>query len=127
MVAYLRLQTGGLALPRDEDNVEGLPFVFVADEAFGLGPHLMRPFPQRTLTPERRVSNYRLARARRVVKNAFMIMARRFCLFQTAIHMADYKLNTVIFPVAFFRFFCAGIQRPTFQTFGLRPDNHLRT
>ncbi|XP_040197540.1 uncharacterized protein LOC120930419 [Rana temporaria] len=36
-----RLQDEDLALPPDADNVEGLPFVFLADEAFGLGPHLM--------------------------------------------------------------------------------------
>lgn len=93
---YRRLQTGGLELPPDEDNVEGLPFVFLADEAFGLGPHLMRPFPQRTLTPERRVFNFRLARARRVVENAFGILASRFRLFQTAIHLAEYKFNSVV-------------------------------
>ena len=87
----------------------------------------MRPFLQRTLTPERRVFNYRLARARRVVENAFGIMARQFRLFQTAIHMADCKLNTVILPAAFFLILGTGIQRHTFQTLGLRPDNHLIT
>ena len=94
---YDRLQTGGLALPPDEDNVEGLPFVFLADEAFGLGPHLMRPFPQRTLTLERKVFNFRLSRARRVVENAFGILTNRFRLFLTAIHLAEYKLNTIVF------------------------------
>ncbi|XP_040210555.1 putative nuclease HARBI1 [Rana temporaria] len=92
-----RLQDEDLALPPDADNVEGLPFVFLADEAFGLGPHLMRPFPQRTLTPERSVFNYRLARARRVVENAFGIMASRFRLFLTSIHMAEYKWNYIVF------------------------------
>ncbi|XP_073459289.1 uncharacterized protein [Aquarana catesbeiana] len=92
---YRRLQSGGLGLPPSEEDVEGLPFVFVADEAFGLGEHLMRPFPMRTLTPEQRVFNYRLARARRVV-NAFRIMASRFRLFLTAINMAEYKLNHII-------------------------------
>ncbi|XP_073448661.1 nucleolar protein 12 isoform X2 [Aquarana catesbeiana] len=48
---YRRLQNGSLDLPAPEDNVEGLPFVFVADEAFALGDHLMRPFPMRALTP----------------------------------------------------------------------------
>ena len=45
-------------VPPAEDNVAGLPFVFVADEAFGLGEHLMRPFPMRTLTSDQRVFNY---------------------------------------------------------------------
>lgn len=91
-----RLRLEDLGLPPAEENEEGLPFVFVADEAFGLGPHLMRPFPVRTLTHERRVFNYRLARARRVVENAFGIMASRFRLFLTAINMAEYKWNYII-------------------------------
>ncbi|PIO40623.1 hypothetical protein AB205_0162590, partial [Aquarana catesbeiana] len=37
---YRRLQNGSLDLSPPEDNVEGLPFVFVADEAFVLGDHL---------------------------------------------------------------------------------------
>lgn len=93
----LRLQEEDLSLPPDDQNFEGLPFVFLADEAFALGPHLMRPFPQRTLTPERRVFNYRLARARRVVENTFGIMASRFRLFLTSLHMAEYKWNYIIF------------------------------
>ncbi|PIO30298.1 hypothetical protein AB205_0055440 [Aquarana catesbeiana] len=96
MEFYRRLQNGSLDLPPPEENVEGLPFVFVADEAFVLGDHLMRPFPMRTLTPEQRVFNYRLARARRVVENTFGIMASRFRLFLTPIHMAEYKLNHII-------------------------------
>ncbi|XP_073457467.1 alcohol dehydrogenase 1-like isoform X1 [Aquarana catesbeiana] len=96
MEFYRRLQNGSLDLPAPEDNVEGLPFVFVADEAFALGDHLMRPFPMRTLTPEQRVFNYRLARARRVVENTFGILASRFRLFLTPIHMAEYKLNHII-------------------------------
>ncbi|XP_073483078.1 uncharacterized protein [Aquarana catesbeiana] len=76
-----RLQTGGLGLPPDDQNVDGLPSVFTADEAFALGEHLMRPFPQRFLTHEKRVFNYRLARARRVVENAFGILDSRFRLF----------------------------------------------
>ena len=94
---YRRLQNGSLDLPPPEDNVEGLPFVFIADEAFALGDHLMRPFPMRTLTPpDQRVFNYRLARARRVVENTFGIMTSQFRLFLTPIHMAEYKLNHII-------------------------------
>ena len=93
----LRLQEEDLSLPPDDQNLEGLPFVFLADEAFALGPHLMRPYPQRTLTPERRVFNFRLARARRVVENTFGIMASRFRLLLTSLHMAEYKWNYIIF------------------------------
>ena len=48
-----------------------LPFVLVGDEAFPLKEYLMKPYPGRDLNEERRVYNYRLSRARRVIENAF--------------------------------------------------------
>ena len=46
-----RLQSDDLALPPAAENEEGLPFMFIADEAFALGPHLMRPFPPKNPHP----------------------------------------------------------------------------
>lgn len=54
------------------------PFVFVADEAFALSNTLLRPFPIKGLTPERRIFNYRLSRARRCVECAFGILANKW-------------------------------------------------
>lgn len=54
------------------------PFVFVADEAFALSSNLLRPFPSRTLTTERKIFNYRLSRARRYVECAFGIMSNKW-------------------------------------------------
>ncbi|XP_040203872.1 putative nuclease HARBI1 [Rana temporaria] len=93
---YKRLQNGSLNLPPAEENVEGLNFVFVADEAFALGENILKPFPMRNLTPEQRIYNYRLSRARRVVENAFGIFSSRFRLFLTPINLAVYKLNHVV-------------------------------
>ncbi|XP_050066448.1 uncharacterized protein LOC126555590 [Aphis gossypii] len=56
-------------LPYIENSAK--PYVFLADEAFRLHTNLLRPYPGRGLTNERRVFNYRLSRARRTVECAF--------------------------------------------------------
>lgn len=57
---------------------KSFPFVFVADEAFALGTNVLRPFPSRALTSERKIFNYRLSRARRFVECAFGIMSNKW-------------------------------------------------
>ena len=58
-------------------SLERVPYSLIGDDAFPLRPWLMKPFPQRQMTTEERIYNYRLCRARRVVENAFGIMANR--------------------------------------------------
>lgn len=86
-----------LRLPSRQANKHGLNFVFVADEAFALNEHLMKPFPVRMLTWERRVFNYRLSRARRIVENTFGILSNQFRMFHMAINMKRENINWVVF------------------------------
>ena len=72
-----------------------LPYAFVADEAFPLREQIMRPYPGRRMStdPEKkRIFNYRLSRARRVVENTFGILVSKFRVFRQPINA---KLETV--------------------------------
>ncbi|XP_068102756.1 putative nuclease HARBI1 [Hyperolius riggenbachi] len=91
-----RLKKKQLQLPNNDDTVEHLNFVFVADEAFALGENLVKPFPQRGLDNLKRIFNYRVSRARRVVENAFGILAQRFRVFLTAINVDPDKVEVIV-------------------------------
>ena len=68
----------------------------IADDAFPLRDDIMKPFSSRQLTVEQRIFNYRLSRARRVVENAFGIMANRFRIFLTTIDLSPEKVKLIV-------------------------------
>ena len=63
----------------------------LGDDAFPLRRNLLKPFSHRKLSLEK-IFNYRLSRARRVVENAFGILASRFRIFYKPI---DLKVETI--------------------------------
>lgn len=57
---------------------------------------MMKPYPHRNLEKEKRIFNYRLSRARRVVENAFGILAHRWRVFLTTIKLSPDKVTDII-------------------------------
>lgn len=89
---------GLLYLPEPEKlplSEETFPSVFVGDDAFPLLENLMKPYSRSNLTIEQQIFNYRLSRARRVVENAFGILANRFRVFHTNINLSPEKATKI--------------------------------
>lgn len=97
---FEKLENGELHIPSSitlTGTNRTLPYVFVADDAFPLRPDMIKPFRQAYLTShERKILNYRLSRARRVVENAFGIMASRFRIFYTHINLEPETIDKVV-------------------------------
>ena len=58
---------------------------------------MLKPFRQADLIcQERKIYNYRVSRARRIVENAFGIMASRFRIFHTQINIGPDNIDSVV-------------------------------
>jgi len=75
---------GPRVLPSDAEGLS-MPFVLVGDEAFVLSEHVLRPYPNKKLTFLKRIYNYRLSRARRIVECTFGILANKWRIFHRPI------------------------------------------
>lgn len=70
----------------------------VGDDAFPLKKYLLKPYSHKYLNYEEKIFNYRLSRARRIVENAFGILASRFRILHkpiaTRIEVTDKIIRT---------------------------------
>ncbi|CAH2088949.1 unnamed protein product [Euphydryas editha] len=82
-------------LPRTNDVT---PHVLIGDEAFRLQAHVMKPFNQRVSRVDRRKEEYnkRLCRARRVVENAFGLLAQKWRIYFKPMHLKVSSAKKVI-------------------------------
>lgn len=95
----MAMDDGYINLPEPEEiagSDNKLPFVLVGDDAFPLGPGLLKPFARRDLSYEQRIFNYRLSRARRVSENAFGILSNRFRVFLSTIDRPPYTVEAMV-------------------------------
>lgn len=81
-VFFKKLENEHLNIPAPQESYAGfdgpVPFVFVADEGFGLSNHILRPYAGKFLSVTKRIFNYRLSRARRYIECTFGILANKW-------------------------------------------------
>ncbi|XP_071653486.1 putative nuclease HARBI1 [Temnothorax longispinosus] len=94
-----RLNDGSLNLP-NSSHLPGtdvdMPYFLVGDAAFPLKPFLMKPYGERNIPHDKSVYNFRLSRARRVIENAFGILAARWRIFRHSIIATEDNVESII-------------------------------
>jgi len=85
-----KLETGTLNVPPNTplvENAVSMPYVIVGDEAFLLKIYLLRPYSKHHQGGDesKKIYYYRLSRSRRVVENAFGILALRWRVFRRSL------------------------------------------
>lgn len=94
------LQSNTFNVPENK-NLPGTdisaPHVIIGDEAFPLKTYLMRPYPKPQLSDQRKLKfNDRLSRARKVVENAFGILAQKFRIYNRRIQLNPENADKVV-------------------------------
>ena len=73
-----------------------VPYCIVADDAFPLKKHIMKPYALRSLGVEKRIFNYRLSRARGIIENTFGIASARFRVLHRTIELPPEKVKLLV-------------------------------
>ncbi|CAH1970381.1 unnamed protein product [Acanthoscelides obtectus] len=101
---YKDLENNTAHVPRSDalpGKTEPVPYVLVGDDAFAMSSYLMKPYPGRTLEIPKRIYNYRLSRARRIVENVFGIMSSKFRVLLKPIALQPNKVESVVLACAY--------------------------
>ena len=77
------------------EEIQPLPYVIVADDAFHLKENIMKYYPLHNLSHEKIIFNFHLSRSRRIVENTFGILASRFRIFLSPMHLAPENSENV--------------------------------
>lgn len=99
---YKKLSENLLNIPEprsitdNENNAFKLPYVIVADEAFGMTKNLMRPYGGKMLSKQKKIFNYRLSLARRYVECTFGIMCNKWRILHRPIDVKIDFANDIV-------------------------------
>lgn len=97
---FERLENNRLNIPkpsRIRNSSRTLPYVFVVDDAFPLRENMIKPFRQADLIyQDRKIYNYRVSHARRIVENGFGILCSRFRIFHTIINLQPENIEPIV-------------------------------
>ncbi|XP_063865375.1 uncharacterized protein LOC135103260 [Scylla paramamosain] len=89
---FRKLENQTLNVPAPQESYSGfgthMPFIFVADEAFGLSQHIVRPYAGKFLSQKKRIFNYRLSRAHRLIECSFGILANKWRIFHRPLNVS---------------------------------------
>lgn len=81
----IAMESESLSLPAPDmilGQTSPVPYFFVGGAAFPLKMYLLRLYPGTYLPNNNRIFNYQLSRAKRIIENAFGILATKFRIFQ---------------------------------------------
>lgn len=97
---WRKLENKELNLPSPEclpSSNRKVPYVFVGDDAFSLHENLMKPYPvEQEKGSKKRIYNYRLCRARRVIENVFGVMSSIFRVLRKAMLLSPEKATNIV-------------------------------
>lgn len=95
-----KLQNNQLNLPPEkelENRNMKVPYVFVGDDAFCLHANLLKAYPvEQHKGSVKRIFNYRLCRARRIIENVFGIISAVFRVLRKPILLSPEKATKVV-------------------------------
>lgn len=126
-----KLISNELNIPNDEPlpnrNIN-VPYVIVADDAFAISKHIMKPYAKRNMSTLQHVFNYRLSRARRIIENAFGISSARFRILRNTNEIFPKNVNKIVQAVCVLHNFCMTEEKQNYApygTFDAEEDEHL--
>jgi len=70
--------------------------MIVGVKAFALSEHVVTPYPNRNLSVQQRIYNYRLTRAHRMVECAFGILANKWRIFHRPLDVTPQFCDSIV-------------------------------